>query len=64
MRVQTHSHAGFIVELLAAERRRTAAEVAEFIIAHAEENLYDICDAILKNYKCSEHAEEDGYELK
>ena len=68
MRVQTHSHAGFVAELLAAEHRRTAAEVAEFMLDYAEKHpdadLYDIYDAILKTYKCGEHSEEEGYELR
>ena len=68
MRVQIHSHAGFVAELLAAERRRTAAEVAEFMLATAEKypdaDLYDIYDAIMKHYKCGEHSEEEGYELR
>ena len=68
MRIQPHSQAAFMAELLAAEHRRTAAEVAEFMLEYAKKHpdadLYDIYDAILKDYKCGEHSEEEGYELR
>ena len=70
MKVQIQSHASFISELLAAERRRTAAEIAEFVydyihdnkgLSHIDES--DVFEVIIKEWKCGDHLQEDGYEL-
>ena len=63
MKVINKNHAGFVAELLAAERKRTFAEIADWIANMSPEEFskmrpLDLYQLIIDTFKCEDFLEE------